>query len=50
MRSARNSLVNLSADDDKTVQIVEDSIGTLESALKWADDLAKEFADTENIN
>lgn len=50
MRNAKNSLVNLSADDDRTVEIVGDTFGALQGAMNWADELAREFADTENIN
>lgn len=50
MRGARNNLMNLGADDDRTVEIVVESFGAMEGALKWADELAKEFADTEGVN
>lgn len=39
-----------SSGDDQTVEIVVESFGAMEGALKWADELAKEFADTDGVN
>jgi len=47
---ANGNYIGPTNDDDATTKIVVESFGAIEGALKWADDLAKEFADTEGVN